>query len=99
MAFRSKRGGRKPPPSGDQKATLKVRLRGRDNAPLSIAQLREGLLEAARQLSLYETGYRAKSAAIYLTLVDDDGEPVRINDANELTIYPYKTAAEEFGVD
>lgn len=98
MAFRGKSSGRKPPP-GDQISSLKIKLKGRDNAPLSIAELQEGFLEAARQLGQYQTGYRAKSAAIYLTLVDDDGEPVRINEANELTIYPYKTAAEEFGVD
>jgi hypothetical protein len=31
-------------------------------------------------------------------MIDDDGTPVRINDANELTVYPYKSAAEEHGV-
>jgi len=99
MAFRRKGGRGKPPPSGDTQGTLKIRIKGRDNAPLNIGQLREGLLEAARQLTQYENGYRAKSAAIYLTLVDEVGDPVRINPGNELTIYPYKTAAEEFGVD
>ncbi len=61
-------------------------------------QLCEGLLEAARQLKEYEPGYRAKFATIYLTMVDEDGTPVRINDANELTIFPYRSAAEEHGV-
>ena len=61
-----------------------------------MAELREGLLEAARALQPYEKDYRAKSATIYLTMIDGDGQPVRINDANELVIYPYKTVADEF---
>lgn len=77
---------------------LKVRLRGQDNAPLSIAQLREGLLEAARELQQYEGGYRAKFATLYLTLVDEDGTPVRVNEANELTIFPYRAAADDHGL-
>lgn len=56
---------------------------------------REALLEAARRLKEYEPGYRAKFATIYLTMVDENGGPVRINQSNEITIYPYKTAAEE----
>lgn len=99
MAFRKKGGRGKPPPSGDNQSTLKIRIKGRDNAPLTIGELREGLLEAARHLAEYESGYRVKSAGIYLTLVDEVGDPVRVNDANELTLYPYKTAAEEFGVE
>lgn len=81
-----------------ENAALKIRLRGKDNAPLTMQELREGLLEAARELKEYEPGYRAKFATIYLTMIDENGEPVRINDANELTIYPYKTAADEHGV-
>lgn len=82
----------------DDSASLKIKLRGRDNAPLSMAQLAEGLLEAARELKQYENGYRAKSATIYLTMVDQDGQPVRLNEANELIIYPYRTAAEDHGL-
>jgi hypothetical protein len=99
MAFRTKRGNGKRLPPGPDRATLKIRIKGRDNAPLTIGELREGLLEAARHLAEYEVGYRVKSAGIYLTLVDEVGDPVRVNDANELTLYPYKTAAEEFGVE
>ena len=85
-------------PTGKGKASeipaLKIKLRGKDDAPLSMAELREGLLEAARQLKQYEAGYRAKFATLYLTMVDEDGRPVRIDD---ITIYPYKTAADEHG--
>jgi len=99
MAFKTKSGRGKRGPPGDHPSTLKIRIKGKDNAPLTIGQLREGLLEAARLLAEYEPGYRVKSAGIYLTLVDEVGDPVRINSANEMTIYPYKTAAEEFGVE
>lgn len=63
-----------------------------------MAELREGLIDAARKMQEYEAGYRAKFATIYLTVVDRDGQPVRINDRNELTIYPYRSAADEHGV-
>lgn len=82
----------------DGSAPLKIKLRGKDNVPLSMAQLAEGLLEAARELKPYENGYRAKSATIYLTMVDEDGQPVRLNETNELIIYPYRTAAEDHGL-
>jgi hypothetical protein len=98
MELRTKRSGRKSGSTKDDNAALKIRLRGKDNAPLSMVEVREGLLEAARTLQEYEKGYRAKYATLYLTIVDEDGQPVRINEANELTIYPYKTAADEHGV-
>lgn len=99
MAFRTKRGGGRRPPQSDQDNPLKIKLRGRDGAPIPLDQLREALLEAARELSKYETGYRAKSATLYVTLVDDHGERVRINERNELTIYAYQSAADEHGID
>lgn len=98
MGFRTKGSGRKSSASRDDNSALKIRLRGKDNVPLTMQDLREGLLEAARKLKEYEPGYRAKFATIYLTMIDENGEPVRINDANELTIYPYKAAADEHGV-
>jgi hypothetical protein len=82
----------------DDTTALKIRLRGKDNAPLSMAELREALLQAARELQVYEDGYRAKFSTLYLTMVDADGNPVRINEANELTIYPYRSAAEDHGL-
>jgi len=35
---------------------------------------------------------------LYLTLVDENGSEVRINEKGEWTIYPYKSAADEQGV-
>ncbi|MGH6837489.1 MAG: hypothetical protein ACREDT_01545 [Methylocella sp.] len=99
MVFRRKGTGRKfGPAKKDDNSALKIKLRGKDNTPLTMQQLFEGLLEAARLLKGYETAYRAKSATIYLTMIDEDGTAVRINDANELVIFPYKSAAEEHGV-
>jgi|GEM_PF-1348324 len=98
MAVRSKPGTRKSGAFKEENTSLKIKVRGRDNAPLTMQELREALLEASRELSQYEQGYRAKFATIYLTLVDENGEPVRINRANELTIYSYKAAADEHGL-
>lgn len=98
MASGMKRTGRNTGPRNDDNTALRIKLRGRDNAPLSIGELREGLLEAARALATYEKDYRARSASIYLTIVDQDGQAVRINKENELTIYPYRTAADEHGL-
>lgn len=63
-----------------------------------MAALRDGLLEAARLLKQYEAGYKAKTTTLYLTLIDEDGQQVRINDANELTVRTYRSAAEELGL-
>ncbi|WP_246729819.1 hypothetical protein [Rhizobium ruizarguesonis] len=65
---------------------------------MTIPELREVLLEAARELKQYETDYRAKFATIYLTLVNENGEPVRINQSNELTIFSYRSAADDLGI-
>jgi hypothetical protein len=73
-------------------------MKGRDNAPVTMPELRETVLEALLALKAYEPGYRAKSATLYLPMLDENGTQVRINDANELTIYPYKTAADEHGI-
>jgi hypothetical protein len=95
MGLHSKGKGRKTGPPKYETPALKVRLRGKDNSALSMQQLGEGLLEAAGLLKQYEDGYRIKSATLYLTMVDEHGMPVRINKTNELTIYPYQSAAEE----
>lgn len=79
-------------------ATLKVRIRGRDDAPLSIAELRQGLYQLANKLERYDGEYRAKRATLYLVMVDDKGQEVRINDSGEMSIFPYSSAADEHGV-
>ena len=87
------RSGKSGP--GKDDTAFKIRIRGRDNAPLSMSELREGLIEAAKRLEPYAGKHRAKWATIYLTLIDENGETVRIDASNEWTIYPYKSAADE----
>lgn len=98
MAPRYRKSSGKPPSAKEESSSLKIRIRGKDNAPLGMDSLREGLIDAAYKMLEYKDGYRAKFATIYLTVVDEKGQPVRINDANELTIYPYRSAADEHGV-
>jgi hypothetical protein len=98
MALRTNRGGRKAAAPKDDNVALKIKLRGQDNVPMTIPELREALLEAARQLQPYEKDCRAKFATIYLTLVNENGEPVRISQSNELTIFSYRSAADDLGI-
>jgi hypothetical protein len=72
---------------------LKVRIRGRDDAPLSMADMRQALFELARRLGEYR-GYRIKSAVIYLTIVDERGDEVQIGKSAEWSIFPYECAAD-----
>lgn len=77
--------------------SFKIKLRGKDNAPLSMRELREGLMEAAKRLEPYAANHRAKWATVYLTMVDENGQPVVIDPAGEWTIFPYRSAADEHG--
>lgn len=97
MANRTPRSGKRTTGTSETTA-LRIKLKGRDNAPLTMSEWRETLLEAARQLLPYENGYRIKSADIYIRMVDENGTEVRINQKNELTLYSYKTAADEHGI-
>lgn len=75
----------------------KIKLRGRDGAPLSMQELQQGLYETARRLQPYKN-YRAKWATLYLTIVDERGEEVILDRKGEWVIYPYECAAEETGI-
>lgn len=81
----------------DSLAAFKIRLRGKDDAPLSMQEIRDGLYEAARRLHRYEGTHRAKWVTLYLTMIDEDGNEVLPNRNGQWTIYPYKCAADEFG--
>lgn len=76
-------------------AGLKVRFRGRDDAPLSIAQLQQGIYELAMKLGPYGTDYRVKRATLYLTIIDRNGEEVSLAVSGEWSIWPYRSAADE----
>ncbi len=86
-----------PPSSKPKKNTsFKIKLRGKDNAPLSMQELQQGLFDIARKLERY-ADYRAKWVTVYLTLIDEDGNEVRIDKKGEWTLYPYRSAADEHG--
>lgn len=78
-------------------AAFKIRLRGKDNAPLSMREIRDGIFEAARKLTAYERTHRAKWVTLYVTMIDEDGNEVLPDPSGEWTIYPYKCAADEHG--
>ena len=77
--------------------SFKINLRGKDKAPLTIPELRQGLYEIARRLERY-ADYRAKWVTVYLTMVDENGDEVIIDRRGEWTLYPYRSAADDQGV-
>lgn len=79
-------------------STLKVRIRGRDDAPLSMSELTQGLYQLAAKLEPHGRDYRAKRATLYLVLVDEHGDEVRFNASGEMSIFPYQSAADEHGL-
>lgn len=91
-----KKTARTPKPPGGTAEPLKIRLRGKDNTPLSMKDLQQGLYDAARALKVHDGIYRAKFATVYLTLIDEYGNTVQLNAKNEIVIYPYKAAADDY---
>lgn len=91
-----KKEASKSSPTKTNSTSLKIRLRGRDGAPLSMPELQQALYEIARRLKPYDE-YRVKWATLYLTTVNEYGEQVLIHPQREWTIYPYNSAADEHG--
>lgn len=56
----------------------------------------DGLYDIIRLLLPHNTTARIKKAALYLTIVDQDGKAARITFEDELVIYPYKAAADHY---
>jgi hypothetical protein len=74
---------------------FKIKLRGKDNAPLTMREIQQGLLEAIRELRKHES-VRAKWLTIYATLIDQDGKEIVLDASGQWELYPYKSAADEF---
>jgi hypothetical protein len=77
---------------------LRVRIRGRDDAPLSMSDMRQGLFELARRLDEL-SDYRIKAASLYLTVIDAHGDEVTVNRSGEWSIFPYECAADRMDAD
>ena len=75
---------------------FKIKLRGRDGAPLSMQELHQELYEVSRRLKPYKD-YRAKWATLYLTIVDEHGDEVILDRKGEWVLYPYDCAADAMG--
>lgn len=70
-----------------------MRIRGKDNAPLSMPDFTQGLFELARRLKPH-SAYRVKAATLYLTVVDERGDEVTLSQSGEWSIFPYECAAD-----
>jgi hypothetical protein len=72
---------------------VRVRIRGRDNAALSMSDFKQGLFELARRLEPY-ADYRIKSASLYLTVIDHRSDEVSLDKRGQWSIFPYDCAAD-----
>lgn len=77
--------------------SLKVKLRGRDGAPLRPDELQQGFYELGRKLAAHGD-VRFKWATIYLTAIDENGQEIRLDKSGEWTLHPYISAADESGL-
>lgn len=75
---------------------FKIKLRGKDGAPLTMREVQQGLLESIRALRPHQN-LRAKWLTIYMTLIDEDGKEVVLDPSGEWELHPYKSAADDFG--
>jgi hypothetical protein len=73
----------------------RVRIRGKDDVPLSMTDLTQGLFALAHKLEEHP-GYRVKSATVYLTVVDEHGDEVTLAKTGQWSIYPYECFADRF---
>jgi hypothetical protein len=87
--------GKRTNSTSTDNGALKIKMRGKDGAPLSMQELRDGLYEAAHRLKAFEGSHRIKWATLYLQLIDEDGNEVVPPGGGEWEIYPYKCAADE----
>ena len=59
-------------------------------------EVHQGLMDIARDLRRFPD-HRAKWATFYILMVDEDGKEILIDPSGEKILYPYKSAADEFG--
>ena len=89
--------GRGKDGTGTPSKSLKVKLRGRDGAPLRADELQQGFYELGRMLADFGD-VRFKWATIYLTAIDENGQEIRLDKSGEWTLHPYVSAADESGL-
>jgi hypothetical protein len=76
--------------------SLILRMSGRDDAPLTVSELKDTLYATIRMLEPFSSSHRFKRAALYLTVVDEHGNPASITFDPEITLRPYDCAADTF---
>jgi hypothetical protein len=71
-------------------------MSGRDDAPITVSELKDTLYATIRMLEPFESSHRFKRAALYLTSIDEHGRPSSISFEHEITLRPYDCAADTF---
>lgn len=83
--------------SGGGSSASRYKVRGRDESWLSVPEAQQCLMDAVRDLGRFPD-HRVKRADLYIRIANEDGKEILINPKGEKTLYPYKSAADEFGV-
>ena len=92
--FTASRARASRPKQETRRGRLTVRIRGKDDGPLSVALLKQGLYDLIGRLQSY-SGYRVKCVALYLTVSNENGEEVSLDGKAVWNIWPYRAAADE----
>jgi hypothetical protein len=74
---------------------VKFHIRGKNNLPLSIPDAQQGLYQLAKYLEAHPNLRLARLDA-YARFIDEHGRPAGIG-TDEIDIYPYQSAADEYG--
>lgn len=90
------------PKNNKKNPSSKIKIRGKDNTPLTSADIQQGLLEAAKRLKPYPD-YRAKVVTVYILFMDEDGKAIWLpadagQEKGTWEIYPYRSAAADHGL-
>jgi hypothetical protein len=87
----TKSKARKPPTTD----AVKYHIRGKDDAPLTMPEVQQGFYELAKSQQEH-AHLRVARLDVYVRYIDEQGRPAGIGQT-EISIYPYRSAADEHG--
>jgi hypothetical protein len=89
-------GNRTSNRSGGNSAASKYKVRGKDDAWLSVPEAQQCIMDIVRDLGRF-LDHRVEKADLYIRIANQDGKQILIDPSGEKILYPYKSAADEFG--
>jgi len=77
-------------------APTKIKLRGKNDGTLSMAETCQGLYDAIRLIQTFDQQYRIAWATVFMKIIDNNGNQVTLVPGGELVLNPYQCAADEY---